>query len=67
MLCYVLTLKSVNEILRCDHSNETSLAVFLHGTINLLFNILQNKNWGFLLNFMFQDPCACDQSTYPMS
>ena len=51
MLCYVLTLKSVNEILRCDHSNETSLAVFLHGTINLLFNILQNKKLGIFIEF----------------
>ena len=35
----VLTFESVDEILWCDHSNETSLAVLLHGTI-LLFIIL---------------------------
>ena len=29
----VLTFKSVDKILWCDHSNETSLAVLLHGTI----------------------------------
>ena len=29
----VLTFESVNEILWCDHSNETSSAVLLHGTI----------------------------------
>ena len=29
----VLTFESVDEILKCDHSNETSLAVLLHGTI----------------------------------
>ena len=29
----VLTFESVDKILRCDHSNETSLAVLLHGTI----------------------------------
>ena len=29
----VLTFESVDEILWCDHSNETSLAVLLHGTI----------------------------------
>ena len=29
----VLTFESVDEILLCDHSNETSLAVLLHGTI----------------------------------
>ena len=29
----VLTFEPVDEILWCDHSNETSLAVLLHGTI----------------------------------
>ena len=29
----VLTFESVDEILWCDHSNETSSAVVLHGTI----------------------------------
>ena len=29
----VRTFKSVDEILKCDYSNETSLAVLLHGTI----------------------------------
>ena len=29
----VLTFKSVDEILWCDHSNQTSLAVLLRGTI----------------------------------
>ena len=29
---HVLTLESVDEILWCDHSNETFLAVILHGT-----------------------------------
>ena len=29
----VLTFESVDKILWCDHSNETSLAVLLHGTI----------------------------------
>ena len=32
----VLTLESVDQILWCDHSNETSLAVFSHGTIYLV-------------------------------
>ena len=27
----VLAFESVDKILGCDHSNETSLAVFLHG------------------------------------
>ena len=29
----ILTSESVDEILWCDHSNETSSAVFSHGTI----------------------------------
>ena len=29
----VLNFESVHEILRCDHSNETSSAVLSHGTI----------------------------------
>ena len=29
----VLTFESVDEILKCDHSNETSLVVLLHGNI----------------------------------
>ena len=29
----VLTFESVDEILWCDHSNETSSAVLLHGTV----------------------------------
>ena len=29
----VLTFESANEILWCDHSDETSSAVLLHGTI----------------------------------
>ena len=33
MLYVVLTFESVDEILWCDHSNETSSAVLLHGTI----------------------------------
>ena len=40
----VLTFKSVDEILWCDHSNETSTAVLLHGTI--FFSIfLQHEIW----------------------
>ena len=31
----VLTFESVDEILWCDHSNETSSAVLSHGTIYL--------------------------------
>jgi len=45
----VLTFESVNEILWCDHSNETSSAV--HG--NICFVGFENKNLGFFLNFYF--------------
>ena len=34
----VLTFESVDEILWCDHSNETSSAVLSHGTIYLVYS-----------------------------
>ena len=40
----VLTFESVDEILWCDHSNETSSAVFLHGTI--CFSIFYKVKFG---------------------
>ena len=39
----VLTFESVDEILWCDHSNESSLPVLTHGDIN--FVLSQNKIW----------------------
>ena len=49
-----LMFESVNEILWCDHSNETSSAVLLHGTIILFFNIIfTERNLGFFFNFDF--------------
>ena len=46
----VLTFESsVNEILWCDHSNETSLAVLLHGTI--CFSIFHKMKFGIFLEF----------------
>ena len=45
----VLTFESVDEILWCDHSNETSLAVPLHGTINLIFLIFYKMKFGIFL------------------
>ena len=47
----VLTFESVDEILWCDHSNEASSAVLLHGTI--CFVGLKKLNLGFFLNFYF--------------
>ena len=35
--CVVLTFESVDEILWCDYSNETSSAILLHGTICFSF------------------------------
>ena len=43
----VLTFKSVDEILWCDYSNETSL----HGTICL--SLLNKMKFGILLKFCF--------------
>ena len=45
----VLTFESVNKILWCDHSNETSSAVLLHGAIS--FSIFYKMKFGFFLNF----------------
>ena len=45
----VLTFESVDEILWCDHSNETSLAVNLHGTI--CFLISDKMKFGIFLEF----------------
>ena len=45
----VLTFESVNEILWCDHSNETSLAVLFHGTI--CFSIFSKIKIGIFLVF----------------
>ena len=48
----VLTFESVDEILRCDHSNETSLLVRLPGSI--CFSIfLFKKKWDFSCIFLF--------------
>ena len=45
----VLTFESVDEILWCDHSNETSSAVLLHGTI--CFLIFYKMKFRFFLQF----------------
>ena len=45
----VLTSESVDEILWCDHSNETSSAVLLHGTI--CFSIFYKLKLGIFLTF----------------
>ena len=40
----ILTFESVDEVLGCDHSNETSSAVLSHGTIYISV-FLQNEIW----------------------
>ena len=45
----VLTFESVDEILWCDHSNETSLAVLLNGTI--CFSVFYKMKVWILLEF----------------
>ena len=47
----VLTFKSVDEILWCDHSNETSLAVLLHGAI--CFSIFYKMKFDICLEFYY--------------
>ena len=44
-----LSFKSVNEILWCDYSNETSLAVLLDGTI--CFSTFYKMKFGIFLEF----------------
>ena len=51
--CVVLTFVSVNEILWCDHSNETSLAVLLHGTT--CFSIMNKMKFGVFLKILIFD------------
>ena len=45
----VLTFESVDKILLCNHSNETSLAVLLHGTI--CFTVFSKMKFGIFLEF----------------
>ena len=45
----VLNFECVDEILWCDHSNETSSTLPSSGTSFLFFNILQNEIWDFSL------------------
>ena len=45
----VLTFESVDEILWCDHSNETSSAVLLHGTS--CFSMFYKIKFGIFLEF----------------
>ena len=45
----VLTFESVDEILWCDHSNESSLAALSHGAIYIL--VFYRMKFGIVLNF----------------
>ena len=44
-----LTFESVDKILWCDHSNESSLPLLSHDTI-LFLKILENEIWKFCRN-----------------
>ena len=48
--CVVVIFQSVDEILWCDHSNETSSTVLLHGTVCFLIFYKRNLAF-FFLNF----------------
>ena len=50
--------KSADEILWCDHSNETSLEVFLHGTI--CFSIFYKMTFIFFLVFQLLAPLGVE-------
>ena len=47
----VLTFESVDKILWYDHSNETSPAALLHGTILFCFSIFFKMKFGIFLEF----------------
>ena len=47
----VLIFVSFDEILCCGHSNETSSAVLLHGTI--CFSLCYEMKFGIFLQFLF--------------
>ena len=49
----VLTFESV-EIQWCDHLNETSFAVFLHGSIcfSIFYKMTQEMKFGIFLEFL---------------
>ena len=55
----VLTVESVNEILWCDHSNETSSAVLFHGTIS--FSIFYKMKFGIFLEFCSLAPLGVNE------
>ena len=46
----VLTFESVDEILKCDHSNESYRAVLSHGTF-IHKDILLNFDYGYFLQW----------------
>ena len=55
IIIVVLTFESVDEIIRCDHSHETSLAVRSHGAIYIsvfykmkLWACLEFSSWALL-------------------
>ena len=57
----VLTFESVDKILWCDHSNETSSAVLLHGTI--CFSIFYKMKFRIFLESFFFALLGIKQAT----
>jgi len=45
----ILTSESVDEILQCDHSNDSSSAVLSHGTISI--SVFYKMKFGIVLEF----------------
>ena len=48
----VLSFESLDEIIWCDHSNETSSTVF--HIVLFIFKCFTKRNLGFVLNFDFR-------------
>ena len=62
----VLTFESVDETLWCDHSNETSSAVLLHGTI--CFSIVYRMEFEIFLKIKrLKDTTTLKNSHYLMA
>ena len=55
----VLTFESVDEILWCDHSNETLSVVLLQVMVLFIFKYFTKFNLRFAMNFDFRHSWEC--------
>ena len=55
LVCIGFNIKSVSEILWCDHSNESSLSELLHNTVNFLGFYKYKKVISFVI-LLFSSP-----------